>query len=57
MEPEGERPTRPLVETGRDIRFCPDCFLQQFDMANRDSGTVYCEMCGVDVEIRALAKL
>ncbi len=57
MEPEGERPTRPLVETGRDIRFCPYCFLQQFDMANRDSGTVYCEMCGVDVEIRALAKL
>ncbi len=57
MEPEVERPTRPLTDTGRDVRFCPYCFLQQFDMATHDGTTVYCEMCGVDVEVQALARL
>ena len=57
MEPEAERPTRPLTETPSDVRFCPYCFLQQFDLAGREGTAVYCEMCGVDIEIQALVKL
>jgi hypothetical protein len=48
--PDGE-------EKRRDVRFCPYCFLQQFDMAERGDLVVYCEMCGVDIEVRSLEKL
>ncbi len=40
----------------RDIRFCPYCFQQQFDMSTLEGGTVYCEVCGIEVEVKELTK-
>jgi hypothetical protein len=57
MAQEVPRPKRQIEELSRDVRFCPYCFLQQFDLTGRgEETTVYCEMCGVDVEIRSLAR-
>jgi hypothetical protein len=41
---------------GRDMRFCPYCFQQAFDVSNETGEWVFCEMCGVDVEIKDLVK-
>ncbi len=40
----------------RDIRFCPYCCQQQFDVTRLEGGTVYCEVCGVEVEVKELMK-
>jgi hypothetical protein len=40
----------------RQIRFCPYCFQQQFNLAELKGDKVYCEICGVDVEVRELVK-
>ncbi len=40
----------------RQIRFCPYCFQQQFNLAEVEGEKVYCEICGVDVEVRELVK-
>ncbi len=40
----------------RDMRFCPYCFLQQFDVSGLEGGTVFCEVCGIDVEVKELTK-
>ncbi len=40
----------------RDIRFCPYCFQQQFTMSEVKTDKVYCEICGVDVEVKDLVK-
>ncbi|MFB3817549.1 MAG: hypothetical protein ACE147_07790 [Candidatus Methylomirabilales bacterium] len=42
--------------TDRQIRFCPYCFQQQFNVAEIKGDKVYCEICGVDVEVRELVK-
>ena len=41
---------------GRDMRFCPYCFQQEFDFAELDGEWVFCEICGIDVEIAELVK-
>ena len=40
----------------RDVRFCPYCFQQFFDMSETKGEWVYCEMCGIDVEVKELVK-
>lgn len=37
--------------------FCPFCFMQQFEVAEGAAGSVYCEVCGIDVPVRDLVKL
>lgn len=44
------------TETRRDIRFCPCCYQQEFDVTGREEGKVYCEICGVDFNIKELEK-
>jgi hypothetical protein len=51
----------PLAETEqprylRDIRFCPYCFQQTFDMAEVQGEWAYCEICGVDIETKELIR-
>lgn len=45
-----ESPGRP------EIRFCPYCFQQQFQVSQGQAGNVYCEICGIDVEVKELVK-
>lgn len=40
----------------RDIRFCPYCFQQAFDMAAVSGEWIYCEICGVDIEVKELIR-
>jgi len=40
----------------RDVRFCPYCFQQTFDISQVTQDYVYCEMCGVDVAVKELVK-
>ena len=40
----------------REIRFCPYCFQQTFDMAEVSGEWAYCEICGVDIEVKELIK-
>ncbi|MBP1774346.1 MAG: hypothetical protein H6Q86_352 [candidate division NC10 bacterium] len=37
--------------------FCPFCFMQQFEVTEASSGTVYCDNCGIDVPVKDLVKL
>jgi hypothetical protein len=41
---------------GRDMRFCPYCFQQAFDVSELKGEWVYCEICGIDVELKELIK-
>ncbi len=43
-------------ETTRDTRFCPYCFQQEFDVSALEGSTVYCEVCGIEVEVKELMK-
>ncbi len=40
----------------RDMRFCPYCFQQEFDIAGIEEGSVYCEVCGINVDVKELQK-
>jgi hypothetical protein len=40
----------------RDTRFCPYCFQQTFEMSEISTQFVYCEICGVDVDVKELEK-
>jgi hypothetical protein len=42
---------------GPDKRFCPYCFMQQFEVTDTSEGSVYCEVCGIDIPVRELTKL
>jgi hypothetical protein len=42
---------------GPDRRFCPYCFMQQFEVTDTSEGSVYCEVCGIDILVRELARL
>jgi len=43
---------------GPDKRFCPYCFMQQFEVSETATdGSVYCEVCGIDILIKELVKL
>lgn len=48
--PENEKPI------GRDIRFCPYCFQMTFEMSEVTGNKVFCESCGVDIEVKDLVK-
>jgi hypothetical protein len=39
-----------------DYRFCPYCFQHQVDLVEVHGDSVYCEICGIDVEIKELVK-
>ena len=40
----------------RDMRFCPYCFQQEFDVSGSQEGSVFCEVCGVNVAVKDLIK-
>jgi hypothetical protein len=40
----------------RDLRFCPYCFQQEFDVSQSEDGTVYCEVCGIKIDVKDLTK-
>ena len=43
---------------GPDKRFCPYCFMQQFEVSDTTEGrSVYCEVCGIDIPLKELVKL
>jgi hypothetical protein len=42
---------------GPEKRFCPYCFMQQFEISDTAEGSVYCEVCGIDIPIKELVKL
>ena len=44
-------------ERVRSKRFCPYCFMQQFEVSDTTEGSVYCEVCGIDIPIKELVKL
>jgi hypothetical protein len=41
---------------GRDVRFCPFCFQMTFEMSEVSGNQVFCEVCGVDIEVKDLVK-
>jgi hypothetical protein len=47
----------PEETQGSDKRFCPYCFMQQFEVTETSVGSVYCEVCGLDVAIKDLVSL
>jgi len=48
--PQEEKPAGP------DIRFCPYCFQMSFDVSEIKGDWIFCEFCGVDVEVKELVK-
>jgi hypothetical protein len=41
---------------GRELRFCPYCFQMAFQASEIRGEYVFCEICGVDVEVKELVK-
>ncbi len=39
-----------------DVRFCPYCFQMSFDLSEIKGDYIFCEICGVDVEVKELVK-
>jgi hypothetical protein len=45
-------------QEGIVMKFCPYCFMEQFEVdEDATEGSVYCEMCGIDVPVKELEKL
>lgn len=42
--------------TGREVRFCPYCFQMTFEVTDIRGDYVFCEICGVDVEVKDLVR-
>ncbi len=40
----------------RDPRFCPYCFQMSFELSETTGEFVFCEICGVDIEVKELVK-
>lgn len=40
----------------REPLFCPYCFEQQFDRRDIEGPRVYCEVCGVEVDVKDLVR-
>ena len=38
----------------KDIRYCPYCGMASFELSDEEEGSVYCDYCGVDVEVKEL---
>lgn len=55
--PERSRAMAAEEREGPDKRFCPYCFMQQFEVSDTTEGSVYCEVCGIDILIKELVKL
>lgn len=41
-------------KTGKEIRFCPYCGMSSFELSGEEEDLVYCEYCGIDVEVKEL---
>jgi ribosomal protein L37AE/L43A len=54
---KGDGNMTPEEAQGADKRFCPYCFMQQFEVTETSAGSVYCEVCGLDVAIKDLVRL
>ncbi len=50
-EPEAEK------SSGDEERFCPYCFQKTFDLSQIEGEWIFCEICGVDIEVKDLVKL
>ena len=58
MESMEARESQESRETPRgNMPFCPFCFMQQFEITEASQGSVYCDMCGIDIPIKDLVKL
>lgn len=55
-EPPKDAKTEPPSEQTRDIRYCPFCGEQEFDLTGKGLSSVYCEICGFDLEVRDLLR-
>ena len=55
---EESRESEKLGET-RSLNkpFCPFCFMQQFEVTVASQGSVYCDVCGIDIPIKDLVRL
>ena len=40
--------------TQKGARFCPYCGMISFELSGEEEEFVYCEYCGVDVEVKEL---
>jgi uncharacterized Zn finger protein (UPF0148 family) len=38
----------------KEIRYCPYCGMSSFELSGDEEGSLYCEYCGVDVEVGEL---
>jgi hypothetical protein len=54
---KGDGIMTPEETQGPDKRFCPYCFMQQFEVTETSVGSVYCEVCGLDVAVKDLVGL
>ena len=54
---EEEEPERVEPRSSMNNPFCPFCFMQQFEVMEGSGGSVYCEVCGIDLPIRDLVRL
>lgn len=41
---------------GRDLRFCPYCFQMAFEVSEIKGEWIFCEICGVDIEVKELVR-
>ena len=49
-DPEQEKPV------SREVRFCPYCFQMTFEVSELKGDYIFCEICGVDVEVKELVR-
>jgi NADH pyrophosphatase NudC (nudix superfamily) len=38
----------------KETRFCPYCGMSSFELSGEEEDAVYCEYCGIDVEVKEL---
>ena len=38
----------------KEIRYCPYCGMTSFELFGDETGSLYCEYCGIDVEVKEL---
>ena len=58
MKGEGPMGSEENIEIKRPgVRFCPYCFMQQFQVTDRLEGSVYCEVCGIDIPVKDLVNI
>jgi ribosomal protein L37AE/L43A len=51
----GSRQDDTVDDTNKDQkRYCPYCGMTSFEVSGEEEGSLYCEYCGVDVEVREL---